>query len=242
MKWLISFIAYLISDICFSEKIFAQPVKEEARVRCIFFPSPMYDLSWQHSLGFITTTTPEDIAEEMRVRIPAIDYHVLRKISSGFNFDGRILFQLVQNHISGGIKYSRPLNNILYFSLGDDMAYWFGNLKGENFDTKGYGWINYPNASIGIRTDREIVITVKAEAVLNISNFFSVGGVEVEQETNFFNGFSGTLALEQPFFGRTHVTLGFTAKYVNFFWQTWSLYETFDRNIFYPQITVGFIL
>ena len=51
-----------------------------------------------------------------------------------------------------------------------------------------------------------------------------------------------TLRLEQPFAGSKSMTLGFRAMYTNYLWQTWTLFENYDRNLFFPQVIVGLIL
>ena len=218
------------------------PDLSEIRDPCIFFPSPMYDRHWQQSVGFMSTSTPEDITEEVRVRAPAGDWHVLRKINSNFHLEGRLLFQFVQNHVNVGFRYARKLGYHTFLSAGDDVGYWFGKLTVGGFDSKGKGWSNYPNLSFGYRTNSDLLFTLKAEAIINTYFSFENGGYEISREANFLNGYSYTLALEQPFYHKRHLTLAFTALYTDFYWMMWSLFETFDRKIFYPQITVGFIL
>jgi hypothetical protein len=217
-------------------------IKSQSRQPCIFFPSPMYDRSWQFSIGFISTTTPRDITEEVHVRAPAGDFHALKKINSHFLADGRILFQVLQNHFAFGIKYATPLTNRLFISIGDDLAFWYGNLVTGDFDSHGSGWMNYPNISIGYKSAKDLFVTIKGESLLNIKSYFSNGGYVYSKDPKLFNGFAYTIALEQPFYKRKYLTLAFTAMYTNFNWQLWALFETFDRNIFYPQITVGLIL
>lgn len=221
---------------------FPQDTIQEIRTPCIIFPSPMYDQKWQTSIGFISTTTPQDITEEVIVRAPAGDFRALRKIGSNFNLEGRVLFQFVQNHFSLGLKWTKKLSNRVYFSAGDDVAFWHGKLEVAGFDSKGSGWMNYPNISFGYRTKEDLLFTFKSEAMINTFYTFSNGGYEKSKEDNFFNGTAFTFALEQPFYNKKHLTLAFTAMYTNFYWVTWSLFETFDRYIFYPQITVGFII
>jgi len=46
----------------------------------------------------------------VRVRIPAIDAHALRRLYKGFYLDGRALVQIVQNHYSIGARWAAPLN------------------------------------------------------------------------------------------------------------------------------------
>lgn len=237
---------FVIANACFAQDTIAvkdkQNVITETREPCILFPSPMYDKKWQFSIGFISTTTPEDITEEARVRAPAGDWHILRKLNNHFNLEARVLFQIVQNHFSLGFKYSTKLNKHIYFSAGDDVAFWFGKLEVAGFDSKGSGWMNYPNVSLGFRTGNDLLFTFKAEALINTTYKFSNGGYEVSKDANLLNGFGYTFALEQPFYNKKHLTLAFTALYTDFHWQMWSLFETFERKIFYPQITVGFII
>ena len=220
----------------------AQDSTKVKREPGIYFPSPMYNNKWKFTIGFISTSTPEDITEEVRVRAPAGDWHILRKLNSHFNLDGRVQFQIIQNHFSLGFKYAKQLNDHFYFSVGDDVAFWFGKLKVGGFDSKGTGWMNYPNISLGFKTDRKILFTVKTEAIINTNYVFSNGGYEIARDANFMNGFAYSFFIEQPFYNKKHLTLGFSAIYTDFYWQMWSLFETFERRIFYPQITVGFIL
>ena len=69
-----------------------------------------------------------------------------------------------------------------------------------------------------------------------------MGTLAVEYDKRQVNGVAFTAVLEQPFYNKTHVTVGIRAAYSNFNWQLWSLYDTFDRNLFYPQLIFGFIL
>jgi len=208
----------------------------------IFFPYPLANKTWHSSLGLTLTAMPQDITEEVQVRVPAVDFHVLRGLPKGFYLDGRINFQLIQNHTSVGWRWAHSLNRKVSVSIGDDFAFWFGALTIGSFDTKAYGWMNYPGLSIGYRVDHDLLFTLKGEALINLSSKSTVGGIAVGDRTKKFNGWSATLMLEQPFYGKKNLSLGVRAMYTNFFWQTWSLHEPVDRTIFYPEIIIGFIL
>ena len=213
------------------------PIKQ----RYIFFPFPM-EKNWHVSLGYTLTALPEDVTEEVQLRAPCGDLHALRKISNEWSIDGRLQFQILQNHISIGPRWTKVLNNKLSMSVGDDFAWWFGNLDVASFRTKGQGWINYPNVSLGYRLKKELLVTFKGEALITLSEKTEVGDNSVSKSSVAFNGYSGSFLLEQPFHKKRSIILGFKAQYSNFFWQTWSLFETFDRYIFYPELTIGFIL
>ena len=202
----------------------------------------MYREKWRASIGFTLLTTPEDITEETRLRLPSGDLHVLRKINNHFTLDMRLAFQFLQNHLSTGIYYVIPITNKFYISAGDDMAYWFGFLKLEGFNTKGHGFLNYPSISVGYKTNKNLLISLKAATAISLYYKSSIGTESISNGADFYNGESLTLGFEQPFYGRKHLTLAFSAINNYFNWQTWALFYKTDRKIFYPQITVGFIL
>ena len=207
----------------------------------IYFPYPM-DGKWRSSIGINITTMPEDITEEFHYRIPAIDYHVNRKLTNKMYLDGHAAVQVFQNMFTIGPRWSTTLSDRLSFSVGDDIGYWFGFVNVEGFKTRGMGWQNYPNASVGFRFQKNLFLSLKTEAIMNLGVQTYTGDVTVKSDERLFSGGSVTLALEQPFYKKKSLTLGFRAIYTNFFWQTWSLFENFDRNIFYPQIIIGLIL
>jgi hypothetical protein len=208
----------------------------------IFFPSPLKEKVWHTSFGFTLTEMPVEITEEAQLRAPAIDYHVLRRLGKGFYLDGRINSQIVQNHFSIGPRWGMDLSNKFSFSLGDDLAWWFGILNVEGFKTKANGWMNYPGISLGYRLKRELLLTLREEAEISLSYQSKVGDQKLNHYNNQFVGWSTAVYLEQPFFSQTHVTLGLKIRYSKFYWQAWSLFSTFDRYLLYPEINVGFIL
>ena len=208
----------------------------------IFFPAPLEGRKWRGSLGIVTFTTPEELTEEVRVRVPAGDAHVMRQLHKGLSLDARLLIQGVQNHLSLGLRWAMPPTRDLYFSVGDDMAYWRGDLIISGFDTRATGWLNYPNVAFGYRTAHDLLITAKAEMIITPQTTFIIEGKEREYRTDPVSGASYSLYLEQPFFKRTHVILGFTATFTDRLWAAWSLFDGADRTLFYPQITLGLLL
>ena len=220
----------------------AQDTAFNAKHAAIFFPYPMYKEKWRSSIGITLLTTPEDITEEVRLRVPCGDYRVLRKITNHLISDNRLWFQVVQNHLSTGIHFMQPLNKQLYMSAGNDIGFWFGFLKVSGFDSKASGWLNYTNVSIGYKTKKELLITFKAQVSFNLYYQAANGENKYSSAKGFYNGETFTLALEQPFYGKKHLTLAFSTINNYFYWQTWALFYKTNRKVFYPQITIGFIL
>ena len=236
------FIYMLLPLVFFTTAAAAQDSSFNAKHAAILFPYPMYEEKWRSSIGFTMFTTPEDITEETRVRIPSGDFHVLRRINNQFIIDSRLSFLFLQNQLTTGIRWVRPLGKNLYFNVGDDIGYWFGFLKLSGFSSKASGWLNYPNMSIGYKTKKNLLVTLKAQVSFNLYYKASNGENDFVANKKYYNGETFTLALEQPFYNKKHLTLAFSAINNYFYWQTWALFYKTNRKVFYPQITVGFIL
>jgi len=220
----------------------SQDTAFRAKHAAIVFPYPMIYEKWRSSIGFTLLTTPEDITEEVRIRIPCGDFRVLRRISDRLELDGRVMFQILQNHFSLGARYVLPVSEKLFLSAGDDIGYWFGILKLSGFDSKASGWANYPNASVGYRTKKNLLITLAGQVSFNYNYQAANGQNKFSAKEFYYNGETFTLALEQPFVNKKHLTLAVSGIYNYFYWQTWSLYYRTNRKVFYPQVTVALIL
>ncbi len=218
----------------------AQDVPIQGQKR-IFFPYPM-DKAWQVSLGFTTTTMPRDITEEAHFRIPAGDVHVLKRIGGKFYLDGRNSFQVLQNLFTLGPRWATPISKRISLGLGNDVGFWFGNINVGGIKTQGRGFQNYPNVSLGYRFNKQVLLTVKAESIMNFNIQTRAGETDVTSDYRLFSGSAFSVFLEQPFAGRKSMTLGFRAIYTDYYWQTWTLFESYDRNLFFPQIIVGLLL
>lgn len=214
---------------------------QDTTQRFVFFPGTM-NRPWSTSLGLTFTTTPREITEETHISIPAIDFHAVKRTGKNFNLDIRVLSQILQNHASLGIRWTHPLSKKFSISAGDDAAVWVGWIEIETINSRGYGILNYPNASVGYRFDDKLLLTIKGELLLNLYQKFIVGEQEVIEMPHVYSGEAFSITLEQPFFQDKWIILGFRVMYSNFFWQAWSLFEDYDRNIFIPQLTAALIL
>jgi hypothetical protein len=222
---------------------YTQDSSFNAKHKAIYFPYPMYKEQWRTALGFSFLTTPQDITEEIRLRIPCGEFTAVKKISQKVQARSTVSFQFLQNHITAGVHYVKPINKKFYLSAGNDVGYWFGVLKiVEGFDSKASGWLTYPSVSFGWMTRKDLLITLKAQASFNLYYQAANGESKFVSTKKYYNGEAFTLSIEQPFYQRKHLLLAFSAINNKFYWQTWSLFYKTNRRVFYPQITVGFIL
>ena len=209
----------------------------------IYFPQIPPSGKWQKSIGLVFTTTPPELTEQIRVSVPAIDFNIQHAIGKRLYWVGRVQTQIVQSNVGVGLRWAVPITNRLSASAGFDATGWFGALRIKDvFNSQAYGVQTFPNLSVGYRFTRDVQLTVKTEAIVDLYYRSQVGTLAVEYTGRKINGVAFTFILEQPFYAQRHVSVGFRAAYSNFNWQLWSLYDTFDRNLFYPQLIFGFIL
>ncbi|MCW3078837.1 hypothetical protein [Segetibacter sp.] len=224
----------------FSKSTAAQNLPIEQQ-KFIYFPHPMSS-KWTTSIGLTATTLPYDITEELHYRVPAGDFHVIRKVGNKVNLDGRLSIQLLQNLATVGARWTTALNNRVSVGAGNEVGYWFGFVNFAGFKSRGSGWQNIPNVAIGYRFNKQVLLSFRADAIMNFNIKTFAGNERVTTDYRVFSGSSYTIALEQPFYGNRNLTLGFRALYTDFFWQTWPAFESFDRNLFFPQLIIGLIL
>lgn len=233
---------FILLGLSFIAPATAQDTSFYAKHAAILFPYPMYREKWRSSIGLTLLTTPQDITEEVRLRIPCGDFRLLRRVNDYFFIENRVMFQVLQNHLSTGLHFVLPVNKQIYLSAGDDLGYWFGYLKINSFNSQGSGWLNYPSVSAGWKTNNNLLVSVKAQVSFNLFYKAANGENKLSSSNSYYNGETFTVALEQPFYNKRHLILGLSAINNYFYWQTWSLFYKNKRKIFYPQITAALIL
>ena len=218
-------------------------VQPETRQPAIYFPRAPLPGQTRKSIGLVFTTTPPELTEEIRVSVPAIDFNIQHGLTKHLYLNGRVQTQFVQSNIGVGLRWSSQLTDRLFIAPGIDMTGWFGALLIKDvFNSQAYGAQAFPSLSVGYRFTRDVQITVKPEVIMDVYYRSQVGNLAVVYDRRRVNGYACTIMLEQPLYHKQHVLVGFRAAYSNFNWQLWSLYDTFDRNLFYPQLLFGFIL
>lgn len=214
------------------------PMKDLKRM---FFPYPMHK-NWQVSIGIVSTTMTHEVTEELRYRVPALDLHVIKKLGRQWLLDARLNSQAFQNQITLGPHWNKKLGEHLSMGIGNELGFWIGFMNLAGYKTKGMGWSNTPSISFGYRFEKGSLLTVRAESLMSLGKNTYAGNTRISRDNKIFNGSAYSVFFEQPFFAEKSVTLGFRAIYTNFLWQTWALFENYERNLFYPQIIIGVIL
>jgi len=193
------------------------------------------------SLGLSTAKLPEDVVETDDVfRAPLFSYRLKYGLPENFIAEGGVETNLITFHFSAGPKWNYQFDR-LGFSVGADIAYWFGQLEQFGFDTKTNGWMMYPNLSAGYRFDK-FTVSVKSELVFNLAESSKNGESEISNDLDFFNGWTIGVYFEQPLWNDQFVVLGIRSTFLNFYYPMWAAFSTFDRTYYIPEATFTFIL
>ncbi|MBV9989154.1 MAG: hypothetical protein JO301_15855, partial [Chitinophagaceae bacterium] len=151
------------------------------QLKFVSFPHQM-NKTWKASLGFNLTTLAQDVTEEQHLRVPCGDFHLLRRLSEHSFLDSRVQFQVFQNQLSIGPHWAFPLTHRISMSIGNDLAWWFGFINVEGFRTTGHGFQNYPNVSLGYRFNKGVLLTLREEAIMNLSIKAKTGNTPVTSD------------------------------------------------------------
>ncbi len=239
MKLLLRFYLLLIFIAALSANVLAQQFNMNEKT--FYYPHTYSKNQMIGSLGLSTAKLPEDVVETDDVfRAPLFSYRLKYGLPENFIAEGGVETNLITFHFSAGPKWNYQFDR-LGFSVGADIAYWFGQLEQFGFDTKFNGWIMYPNLSAGYRFDK-FTISVKSELVLNLAETSINGETEISNDLDFFNGWTIGLYFEQPLWNDQFVVLGIRSTFLNFYYPMWAAFSTFDRTYYIPEATFTFIL
>ena len=206
-----------------------------------FYPHSFSPGKIVSSLGLSLAKLPEDVVETDDVfRAPLFSYRMKYGLPKNFLAEGSVESNIVTFNFMLGPKWNYELDKF-GFSVGADLSYYFGQLEQFGFDTKFNGWALYPNISAGYQFEK-FTISLKSELVFNLAEQSKNGESEIENDLDFFNGWTIGFYLEQPFWGDNYVVLGVRSTFLKFYYPMWAAFSTFDRTFFIPEATFTFIL
>jgi hypothetical protein len=238
IKWLVSLGIFTIISFN-SPDLFCQQLNFNENT--FYYPHSYQSNQIISSLGLSLAKLPEDVIETDDVfRAPLFSYRMKYGLPENFVAEGGVETNIVTFQFSLGTKWNYELDR-MGFSVGADIAFWLGQLEQFGFDTRYKGWLLYPNLSVGYRFNK-FAITIKSELVLNLYEKSTNGDIEVSNNTDFFNGYTIGLYLEQPLWGDHFVVLGIRSTFLKFYYPMWAAFSTFDRTYYIPEGTFTFIL
>jgi hypothetical protein len=205
----------------------------------IFYPHRFQPHNLKMEVALSQVKLPFDWLETA-VQVPLLHFHANYALTKSITLDGRISTLYIANQITLGPRWHQQINNFS-FNLGYDIAYAFGFLKVEGFDSSVSTWINYPNASIGFKIN-DIAFTLKGEASIVTSNESRQGDIVVSRDRNFFNGYTIGLYMEQRLWKDHVFIVGVKDSSAKYNFMAWPAFSTFNRFYNIPELYLGLIL
>lgn len=238
MKSVLRFLFLFLTLAYISSTAFAQQLN--FRENTFFYPHTYNSGQIISSLGLALAKLPEDVVETDDVfRAPLFSYRLKYGLPENFLAEGSVESNIVTFNFMLGPKWNYEIDQF-GFSVGTDLSYYFGKLEQFGFDTKFNGWALYPNISAGYQF-KKFTISVKSELVFNLADQSKNGESEIENDLDFFNGWTFGIYLEQPFWGDNYVVLGVRSTFLKFYYPMWAAFSTFDRAFYIPEATFTFI-
>ncbi len=208
----------------------------------MFYPSRLAVGSMRHAATITLSKPPDEVVEEFAAVLttPLFEYQIQYGLAENVLLEGKFTTIYASNHLSGGGKWIAG-GNPFGFSIGTDLAFWFGSLKIEGFDNTVSGWTLYPNASVGYHF-RRFTITLRIEINMLISQTKRTGGITLQKTSSEFNGGAFTIYLEQPLWKDHYVAFGVKSNFVRYYYVVWPGFPTFQHYSYIPEFSMTLIL
>jgi len=203
------------------------------------FPHQYKKWGFQIGAGLLLVKPPMDLLENA-IQAPLVNIHMTFGLPWRFSLEGDVSTIVVSNQFALGPRFGYGYRN-LYFNVGWDVAWVYGQLKQGGFDNSTKVWIQYPNISLGYKL-KKMSFTLKAEGVYVSKLSQMTGENEVSYEKNFYNGMTCAFYLEQRLWKDHVFIVGLKDNYVKYYWPTWMLFTTFNRFYHIPELSFMWIL
>ncbi len=203
------------------------------------FPDTLETFHFRTSFNMAFIQMPEAVVEEgATIRWPSWDLETFMGLPENFLVTGRITSQIINWHFQFGAKWMWAPTENFHTYVGLDWAYFRGGVGAGAFDNSNTSTFLYPNVSAGYDFG-SFALTFRGELNFLTSKEDRAGDIVINSTENLFNGYSGALYLEQPFWGTTNFILGMRMNYLKFVYQNWLLFPTTDTFYFVPEFIVG---
>lgn len=190
-------------------------------------------------VGLSSTKFPLDYVETA-LRVPMVDLSAAVGLPKGFDFSLNTNSIFIANQLRAGVHWNHE-GKAFSTKLGYDIGFIFGALSQFGFNNRTTAWSHYPNISIGFKV-KDMAFTLKTEA--NIVTYINTtaGGIKVTEFTDFFNGGSVGVYVEQRLWANHVMILGCRDNYVKYYYPVWPSFSEFNRRYHNLELFLGLII
>lgn len=203
------------------------------------FPHIWKPGSLKVAAGLSSTKFPLDYVESA-LRIPLVDLSATIGLPQGLDFSLNINSIYIANQVRAGVHWNRE-GKVFFTKLGYNVGFIFGALSQYGFNNRTSAWSHYPNLSVGFKV-KDIAITLKTEA--NIITYINTtaGGIKVTEFSDFFNGGSVGVYVEQRLWANHVIIVGCRDNYVKYYYPVWPSFSEFNRKYHNLELFLGLII
>ncbi len=214
---------------------------QDSVVHYLYEPLPLTAGQSVFNLGMSLSLVPAPIVEQELVA-PTVDFQFKYGLTSYFTFYGGISTNYFATLVGGGLQFNNGDHEFSY-SGGCAIIGFAGvmDMGGEFSKNTAGAFALLPTFRFSRRFgDVALTMLVSASYILYADTH--VGSLENKNIQANFNDLAFEFAIEQPFFGKTYVSLGIGFTYSRTPYQIWMLYNSFDQYLVVPATFFSFRL
>ncbi len=230
----------IIIVLCTPLRTLAQPSDTVNFEHYVFTAHPLDGGDGVFSMGAALTILPQPLTE-YPTPAPMLDLHWRLGLPLQTSIYGRAGSNIATTLANMGLMWSFSFGRASV-GVGVSEMYMYGNITYvDGFNTVQHRWATYPMVAASWSFPA-FTVSGRFEVEYMTSQVRTIADQTVTTAQDQVNGGSLTLAIEQPFWKNTHVSMGVTLNYSRNPYQAWFLFNTFRDKMFYPELFVGFML
>jgi len=188
-------------------------------------------------VGLTIMQLPKELVRDEISQIPMVEINYRYDIDNNFSLLTSVSSCYIINTLSLEANYKFNYKKFS-LSLGNELKYWFGQLKMSGFDVTTNGLINTPTISAGYDFGN-FKISARAGANYFLNNNFNFGNSNVSKSSFYLMGSSISFILEQPVFQNSNFLLGAQLDMSEPSYQVWVAEPTSKDWVMIPKILLG---
>jgi hypothetical protein len=197
-------------------------------------PYPLKPGTRIFQIGGSFTLLPITVVEN-EYPIPALDLQYKYGLLKNLSLTGCFSTNYFSNLLHGGLQWNINTSKLSVGLAGHVGGFaGFITAEGQFENNSAYAIFLMPILRIGLRT-QEFSVSMSFVAAYILRSVNKVSDLKAPGPTSTWNDFYCTIAIEQPMFKKTHISLGLSLAFARTPYQSWLLYNTIDQYQFVPE-------
>lgn len=214
---------------------------EHSDVRYFYEPYPLETGTYLLQLGGSISLLPIPIIE-VEFPVPAIDLNYKHCIFKNVSLVGVLSTNYYSNILHTGLQFN---TNFSHFSIGvaNHIGTFAGfiNIEGQFDKNEAYAFFYMPIVRLGWRM-KNASVSASLVASYIFKSETKISDIDAPGPQGDWNDFFCTVALEQPIFKETLLSIGLSFTISRTPYQAWLLFNTIDQYQYVPEFFFSFQL